>query len=159
MALRTPPTNMILKPVARPWQSMRTAPPATICSDEWKIRFFGSTTNPAAADNADPDGDGVPNWMEFLAGTDPTSALSKFQLTGAVSTRQQRTNPDAIELAHGPGTRLRRAMEGQPGCRDVADAVHHIWNRLRHQLSRISIRPPPPAITGSMSCPEPTRFI
>jgi len=62
-----------------------TAPPATICSDEWKIHFFGSTTNPAAADNADPDGDGVPNWMEFLAGTDPTSASSKFQLTGTAS--------------------------------------------------------------------------
>jgi hypothetical protein len=62
------------------------APPATICSDEWKLHFFGSTTNPAAADNADPDGDGVPNWMEFLAGTDPTSALSKLHLTGALAT-------------------------------------------------------------------------
>jgi len=56
------------------------APPATICSDEWKIHFFGSTTNPAAADNADPDGDGIPNWMEFLAGTDPTDPQSNLQL-------------------------------------------------------------------------------
>jgi hypothetical protein len=62
------------------------APPPTICSDEWKIHFFGSTTNPAAADNADPDGDGMPNWMEFLAGTDPTNAASKLQMTGAVAT-------------------------------------------------------------------------
>jgi len=62
------------------------APPATICSDEWKIRYFGSTTNPAAADNADPDGDGVPNWMEFLEGTDPTNAASKLQFAGAVAT-------------------------------------------------------------------------
>jgi hypothetical protein len=61
------------------------APPATICSDEWKTAFFGSTTNPAAADNADPDGDGVPNWMEFLEGTDPTNALSKLQFTGALA--------------------------------------------------------------------------
>ena len=59
-----------------------SAPPATICSDEWKVHFFGSTTNPAAADNADPDGDGVPNWMEFLAGTDPTNPQSKLQLAG-----------------------------------------------------------------------------
>ena len=57
------------------------APAASICSDEWKLHFFGSTTNPAAADNADPDGDGVPNWMEFLAGTDPTNAQSKLQLS------------------------------------------------------------------------------
>ena len=62
------------------------APPATICSDEWKAQYFGSTTNPAAADNADPDGDGVPNWMEFLEGTDPTNAASKLQFTGALAT-------------------------------------------------------------------------
>jgi len=60
------------------------APAATICSDEWKVYFFGSATNAAAADNADPDGDGVPNWMEFLAGTDPPQASSKLTLGGAV---------------------------------------------------------------------------
>jgi len=67
------------------------APPATICSDEWKIHFFGSTTNPAAADNADPDGDGIPNWMEFLAGTDPTNPQSKLQLAcnGYATTKGQ----------------------------------------------------------------------
>jgi hypothetical protein len=54
----------------------------SICSDEWKIYFFGSTTNPLAADNADPDGDGVPNWMEYLAGTDPTDPTSKLQFSG-----------------------------------------------------------------------------
>ena len=68
------------------------APPASICSDEWKIHFFGSTTNPAAADAADPDGDGVPNWIEFLTGTDPTSAQSKLQLgsAGMVASRNQK---------------------------------------------------------------------
>jgi sugar lactone lactonase YvrE len=64
------------------------APPATICSDEWKIYFFGSTTNPAAADDADPDHDGMPNWMEFLAGTDPTSALSKLEVGGVLTTNK-----------------------------------------------------------------------
>ncbi len=60
-----------------------SAPPATICSDEWKIHFFGSLTNPAAADLADPDGDGIPNWMEYLAGTDPTDPNSKLQIRNA----------------------------------------------------------------------------
>jgi len=59
------------------------AAPASICSDEWKVRFFGSTTSPNAADNADSDGDHVPNWMEYIAGTDPTDASSKLQFTGA----------------------------------------------------------------------------
>ena len=59
----------------------RTAPaPPSLISDEWKIRFFGSVTNPDAADLADPDGDGVPNALEYFAGTDPTDATSRVQL-------------------------------------------------------------------------------
>ena len=58
------------------------AMPASVCSDEWKIYFFGSTTNPLAADSADPAGTGMPNWMAYLAGTDPTSPASKFQFSG-----------------------------------------------------------------------------
>jgi hypothetical protein len=56
-----------------------TAPPASICSDEWKLHFFGSLTAPNAADMADPDADGVPNWMEYVAGTDPTDPNSKLR--------------------------------------------------------------------------------
>src|SRR5258708_2918453 len=37
------------------------AVPASICSDEWKIHFFGSLTNPVAGDLADPDSDALPN--------------------------------------------------------------------------------------------------
>jgi len=55
--------------------------PASICSDEWKIQFFGSVTNPNAGDYSDADGDGVPNWMEFLAGTSPVDAGSKLKFT------------------------------------------------------------------------------
>jgi len=58
------------------------APPASICSDEWKLLFFGSLTNPGAGDLADPDNDGVANWMEYLAGTDPTDPSSKLGFTG-----------------------------------------------------------------------------
>lgn len=59
----------------------RTAPaPLSVISDEWKIAFFGSATNPLAADLADPDGDGVPNVLEYLAGTDPTRSTSRVQL-------------------------------------------------------------------------------
>ena len=55
--------------------------PASICSDEWKSYFFGSLTDPRAADNADPDGDGLPNWMEFLAGTSPLDPNSKLEFS------------------------------------------------------------------------------
>ena len=51
----------------------------------WQIQYFGSTTNPAAAATADPDGDGCNNLCEFLSGTDPTNPASSFRIT-AVAT-------------------------------------------------------------------------
>ena len=56
--------------------------PASTCSDEWKIYFFGSVTNPLAADGANPAGTGMPNWMAWLAGTNPTNSTSRFQFSG-----------------------------------------------------------------------------
>ena len=46
----------------------------------WQVQYFGSTTNPAAAQNADPDGDGCNNLCEFLSGTDPTNSASSFHI-------------------------------------------------------------------------------
>jgi len=61
------------------------APRASICSDDWKTHFFGSLSSPTAGDLVDADGDGVPNWMEYLAGTDPTDANSRLQLNAALT--------------------------------------------------------------------------
>ena len=47
----------------------------------WQIQYFGSTTNTAADPNADPDGDGMNNFAEFLAGTDPTDSDSVLRIT------------------------------------------------------------------------------
>ena len=60
-----------------------SAPAASICSDEWKAHFFGGPAGSLAADTSDPDGDGVPNWMEYLAGTDPTDRTSRLQFNSA----------------------------------------------------------------------------
>ena len=42
-------------------------------------------TNPNAGDLVDADGDGVPNWVEYLAGTDPTNPNSRLQLSITIS--------------------------------------------------------------------------
>lgn len=47
-------------------------------TDDWELRYFGST---AATDgHADPDGDGMSDFNEFRAGTDPTNALSQLSI-------------------------------------------------------------------------------
>ena len=51
-----------------------------IISDEWKAHFFGDETEDDVRENDDPDLDGYSNLAEYLAGTDPTNAHSRFRL-------------------------------------------------------------------------------
>jgi hypothetical protein len=46
---------------------------------EWKTAYFGDPNSPNAADNADPDHDGIPNLLEYAMGSNPLS-------TGSAST-------------------------------------------------------------------------
>jgi hypothetical protein len=65
------------------WVLSTALQPASITSDEWKLHFFGSLTNSLAGDDVDADGDGAPNWQEYLAGTDPTNSNSVFEFNSA----------------------------------------------------------------------------
>jgi hypothetical protein len=49
-------------------------------ADEWQVNFF-TVGNPDGAADQDPDGDGDDNRFEFTAGTDPTSAADRFDIT------------------------------------------------------------------------------
>ena len=48
--------------------------------DAWRFEKFGLQANDAliAGDDADPDGDGQTNLREYLAGTEPRDAVSRF---------------------------------------------------------------------------------
>ena len=75
----------------------------------WQIQYFGSPTNPAAAADADPDGDGQNNMAEFLAGTDPTNRASVFRITSIA----RQGNGFRITWTTGVGTT--NALQVAPG--------------------------------------------
>jgi hypothetical protein len=47
--------------------------------DAWEAAYNFGTNNVADA-ALDPDGDGMKNWQEFVAGTDPTNSLSYLKI-------------------------------------------------------------------------------
>lgn len=40
--------------------------------DTWQVQYFGSANHPNAAPNATPAGDGIPNWLKYALGLNPT---------------------------------------------------------------------------------------
>jgi hypothetical protein len=54
-------------------------------SDLWETAYFGSTNAVMAHPDADPDKDGMSNFSEFEAGTDPTDPASVLELSIAIS--------------------------------------------------------------------------
>jgi hypothetical protein len=48
--------------------------PADLSFYSWQVQYFGSATNPNAASNADPAGDGIPNWLKYSLGLNPAAA-------------------------------------------------------------------------------------
>jgi hypothetical protein len=62
------------------WVRSAALAPPDIVSDQWKTAFFGAADDPRADSYADDDGDGMANWQEYLAGTNPTSRQSSLQV-------------------------------------------------------------------------------
>jgi hypothetical protein len=92
--------------------------------DEWET---GHGLNPASAADrdADADGDGMKNWEEYIAGTDPTNALSYLRVenvwSGATSNQQVRIKFNAV--ANKTYTVLSRDGLGAGSWNRLADVV------------------------------------
>ena len=83
-------------------------------SDAWQLRYFGAT---GVDPNADADLDGQNNRQEYLAGTDPTNALSLFQVSGFQS---QVSSPSSPSLAWPVASGRRYSLYSTPNLIDPA---------------------------------------
>jgi hypothetical protein len=61
------------------FNSLQTAPPADPFVT-WQFNYFGSTNSAASQPGADPDGDGMINTNEFLAGFNPTNNAASLRI-------------------------------------------------------------------------------
>jgi ECF sigma factor len=52
---------------------------------DWQIAQFGNPQLPQAAADADPDGDGALNYLEFLVGTDPHNSSDAWRIVARIS--------------------------------------------------------------------------
>jgi hypothetical protein len=67
--------------------------PVSRISYAW-LQQYGLPIN-ASTDTADPDGDGLNNWQEWVSGTDPTNALSALRMMAPV---RAATAPSGVTL-------------------------------------------------------------
>ena len=76
-------TNIIRRGISTGNDPVTGLPTGDGIPDAWKILNFGPSwaSNPLSAANADPDGDGLTNLQEYLAGTDPNQFNSNLQFT------------------------------------------------------------------------------
>jgi hypothetical protein len=65
---------------------------------QWQIANFGSTNNPLAAPNADPDNDGGNNYYEFLTMTPPLTNSPLWEV--GISKSGSTVNVDYLRLAN-----------------------------------------------------------
>ena len=95
--------------------------PADGIPGEWRVKYFGSVTDPRALAAADPDGDGANNYQEYLNGTNPLDANSTPRMPVAVS-----TYAGSIEGTN-DGYRTRAQFNAGAGVTIAPDGGYWVW--------------------------------
>jgi alpha-L-rhamnosidase len=105
------------------WANSSPAPSTVALYNNWAGSWFGTNASISsiAGTNADPDGDGVNNFNEFIAGTDPTDAQSYFKINQIVYTNSPSAAAFIFSGMAGRTYELQRTITlAPPGWVDVA---------------------------------------
>jgi uncharacterized repeat protein (TIGR03806 family) len=65
--------------LVRDWITIDLAAAADFAT--WQIHYFGSTSSPQAAPDADPDQDGASNYLEYLVGSNPLDPTDAWKIS------------------------------------------------------------------------------
>ena len=103
------------------WLSTNNVVSTATLYDNWAAGWFGGGGN--AAPNADPDGDGVSNYNEFVAGTNPLDAADKFQIVGVNPPSGQTPVTVTIKGSLGRHYTLQRTASLSPVSWQAVDAL------------------------------------
>jgi hypothetical protein len=94
--------------------------------DWWMLQYFGHPTGQAADESFstdDTDGDGVSNYAEFLAGTDPTNPQSYLHVVSSV----QQSNDESISWSavggHSYVVQAASGLGGTNGFTDISPVI------------------------------------
>lgn len=108
--------------------------------DWWRAQWFGGdgrTTNGQSCAAADPDGDGMSNWQEFLADTAPTNGASLLAILGV------RRESNGVQLVWIGGSGATQVVESRGNLLDEDE----VWSGLYTNL-------PPTEVTNALEQPE-----
>jgi hypothetical protein len=111
--------------------------------DAWESSYGGSATS--LAPDADLDGDGMKNWEEYIAGTDPTDPLSYLRVENIQSTSASvvRVQIEFNAVSNRTYTVLFSEQPGGPAWSRVADVIAASTNRVLQIFDQRPSNAPP----------------
>ena len=123
--------------------------------DAWQIQYFGSTNNPAAAPNATPAGDGVPNWMKYLLGLNPL--VPGISVTNGLSVGVVWADGSSLNNPYGPTNTIQIYTAAEVAFDTVLGKTYQIQAASSLSSGWQNIGEPIPGTGNSVSYVTPTR--